>query len=177
MALKDSYLIKLAEEEIQSLIQQDTSIYENLRELAVSPTDVVDTTVNMNEDDLALMMDSELAGINIDDLSTDDNMNFSSEVVEEKIDEDISEPADSSEKSIDVLNDIDEDILNALDDQPDFSNTKGEVDDTMGSLSDDDEAFFQNFGADMPMEDDNSQFSDPALTIQLRRKQKLLLHL
>ena len=79
VALKDSYLIELSEDEVQNLIQQDTVVYENLREPLYTDIDTVPAPTKVEEpeekinDELGAVEDStNKLDFNIADTSTNE---------------------------------------------------------------------------------------------------------
>ena len=148
VALKDCYLIKLPEDDVQKLIQQDTAIYENLRELTEEnvaseiPSDKSNSKIrDLDEIDLALQIDSQLEGINIDNLSLDEEI----EPETENITPSSPDISDNSAITSSTENDFDDDILKALESENSYEAIDTNSDDNI-DLAKDDEEFFKTFG-------------------------------
>lgn len=144
VALKDCYLIKLAEDDIQKLIQQDTAIFENLREPLYEQTagDFNSSSDDskkqeLDDIDIALQIDSQLEGISIDNLHSEDdavdNNNFASP-------EASTPQQDGSE--------LDEDILKALETEDSYTPPE-KTSSPQEKLSDDDDEFFLSLNEDI----------------------------
>lgn len=155
VALKDSYLIKLPEEEVQKLIQQDTAIYENLRSLPESdlsgePQVVSKQTdnVSLQDDmDLDLKIDSEIEGITINDLSSEDEIIISPGDTIEKFESSLPIKEQIPEEN------IGEDILRALEAEDSLDTISKNFNNQETDYSEADKQFFKNFDSDLPTPD------------------------
>jgi putative methionine-R-sulfoxide reductase with GAF domain/anti-sigma regulatory factor (Ser/Thr protein kinase) len=154
VALKDCYLIRLPEDDVQKLLQQDTAIYENLRELK---EENIDEAVNpgitsnslpgdLDEIDLALQIDSQIEGISIDNLEVDDPAELRDENTLAS-----SEEKNDAQFTPSTEDEFDDDILKALESE-DAYDTTNTFSDNQLDLSKDDEEFFKTFNEDSSSE-------------------------
>jgi len=154
-ALKDCYLIRLSEDEVHNLIQQDTTIYENLRELIEEDLSEIvesefkdsDGSLKTTQEDFQLQLDSQLEGISIDDLSIDDVYETTREKPKNETTEDTASLDIPPYGSVSSPYEIDDEILKALE-EPDSFSPEADIPERNDDLADEDEAFFKNFGGD-----------------------------